>query len=749
MTNRFENLIIIGRPGSGKSEVVDLLRKTPLPKRILFYHVGDFIEQDDFVWLSEKFKEDDIWEEMGAPRKHSKRAEDSYVILDDFLWDFAIEMLAEEVHEKYLSDSKFYDQNTIFIEFSRGGKKTYRGTLDLLTDEILSKSVILHLDITFEEALMRNQMRYKEGHEDTKLHHRVALEEMNNSYSTSDWLDLSFGRDNGYINIRENRIPFVSIRNHPAPQNDMELEKRVASAFHTLFNMKYGASPYQEKLPENISGGKSPTFDHLFVFGRPASGKSEFIDFMKNTQTIRRVTDYHIGYFEEIDDYAMLAEKFREDDIWKKVTGNAKYTTMENDVHVVRDLSLYNFAANRINNMVMKRYLPNEEFYDEKTLFIEFSRGGEIGYKPTLDLLDPDILRRGAIFYVKTPFDECWRRNVARYEEKKKYSVLAHMVPREQMEKHYLNDDWDDLTKAEEAGFITINGVDIPFATMDNEIESKDPAVLHKRYKNSLNRLHEIYQEKQRQKVPLKTDHFNNLFIFGRPASGKSEFIDFIKKCDDVKRRRKFFISPFEIFDDYLSLADLSENEEILEKLSRPRQITETTSDGIVVTDAVFFDFASQKIARILTKKSKTEPNYYDKGTRLIEFSRGIDNNGYERSLTQFKPEFLSNGAIIYIKVGYEEALRRNEARYKDKLKYSVLAHKVPEKAMEAFYQEDDWERLTSGADVGFVEIEGTEIPFVTLNNEPESKDVSVMEKRYEEALQKLFVLWKEKQGAN
>ena len=61
---------------------------------------------------------------------------------------------------------------------------------------------------------------------------------------------------------------------------------------------------------------------------------------------------------------------------------------------------------------------------------------------------------------------------------------------------------------------------------------------------------------------------------------------------------------------------------------------------------------------------------------------------------------------------------------------------------MEKYYKNDDWKTLTLGKTNGFVEINGVKIPFVTMNNEPESKDPEILENRYETALKRVFDLW-------
>ena len=503
MSNLFDTIIIIGRPGSGKSPLADLLKRMPLSKRMRYCFVGDFIEVDDFIFLSEKFKEDDSWEKMGLQRKYSKRVEDGCVITDSDLWDFGIENINKTVKKKISSDTDFFNKNTVLIEFSRGGQQTYEHALNILSDEILSRAVILHLDITYEESLLRNQLRYKKGEEMSKLHHKVPLEEMDDSYRTSDWMILSFGRDEGYITIRNYEIPFVSIVNQPAPNNDSELEKKFLSAFYNLYEMKHGKRR-TSKIPLNKEDLPISIFDHLIVLGRPAAGKSEFIDFIKKTPLQDRISEFHIGNLEEFDDFKILADKFEEDDTWLKIKKKRLYTSMQGDVPVIKDLSLYDFGINQINDIIQTRFLGDPSFYNDKTIFIEFSRGGELSYMDSLKLIHPDILKKSAIFYIKASFDECIRRNKERYEGKKKFGVLTHMVPEEQMERLYKVDDWEDLTKKNRSGHLDVCEVKVPFVTMENEPESKNFSIMEERYENALKALFDLQMQKKSEDLKKK-----------------------------------------------------------------------------------------------------------------------------------------------------------------------------------------------------------------------------------------------------
>ena len=69
MSNNLPILIIIGRPAAGKSEVIDFLKKCDPKERLERFHVANFEELDDFVYVWETFETDDILTKHGKPRK--------------------------------------------------------------------------------------------------------------------------------------------------------------------------------------------------------------------------------------------------------------------------------------------------------------------------------------------------------------------------------------------------------------------------------------------------------------------------------------------------------------------------------------------------------------------------------------------------------------------------------------------------------------------------------------------------------
>lgn len=238
-------------------------------------------------------------------------------------------------------------------------------------------------------------------------------------------------------------------------------------------------------------------FDHLLLLGRPAAGKSEFIDFMKKTSDEERVRDFHVGKFIELDDFAWIWEKFVEDDLWEE-SGFPRLFSKRYGSNMGLDPQagkLFDLMMVKFNHET-KKFIEKPEFYKDGTLFIEFSRGMEFNYQRSLPMLSREIYERAAILYVDVAFEESWRRNVARYEEKQKHSILAHMVPRETMEVFYQNNDWKKVTDNKDSGYLTLSGVKVPFVNMNNEPELKDRESLNKRYRPALDKLMDLYEKR-------------------------------------------------------------------------------------------------------------------------------------------------------------------------------------------------------------------------------------------------------------
>lgn len=233
---------------------------------------------------------------------------------------------------------------------------------------------------------------------------------------------------------------------------------------------------------------------------------------------------------------------------------------------------------------------------------------------------------------------------------------------------------------------------------------------------------------------------FEHLFVLARPAAGKSEFIDFMKKLADDDRAARFHIGKFVEIDDFPWLWDACVEDDRRQQRGEPRLVSEKTFEGYNITKPGFRSGLAERFNEAIRSRFLSNPAFYDDGTLLIEFARGRE-DGFAKTLGLFDPEILRRAAILFIDVSFEESFRKNSARYKPGMEESILFHKVPDRDMLGFFREHDWEDLTEGKREGTIALGPVDIPFVTMNNEPESTDPTVLGERYGAALRRLFEL--------
>jgi len=209
--NTFDNLLLIARPGAGKSEIIAHLKQTPLEERRERYHIGRFIELDDFPLLWAWFEEDDILQRMGHPRLHS--TPDHY-FLKPYFWDVLIERLSL-AHAKLLRDQPDITQTgTVILEFSRGKQHGgFRQAFQHLSREIADHLAILYINVSWEESLRKNQARYNPKRPDSILEHGLSDEKMEFLYRDSDWEELTALREEDLIPIQGVEVPYGVLEN--------------------------------------------------------------------------------------------------------------------------------------------------------------------------------------------------------------------------------------------------------------------------------------------------------------------------------------------------------------------------------------------------------------------------------------------------------------------------------------------------------------------------------------------------------
>ena len=210
-------------------------------------------------------------------------------------------------------------------------------------------------------------------------------------------------------------------------------------------------------------------------------------------------------------------------------------------------------------------------------------------------------------------------------------------------------------------------------------------------------------------------EHFPILIITGRPASGKSELIDFLKKCNPVERKKRFHIGEFEELDDFVYVWETFEVDDILSQHGKPRVWTD---EKYWFKDHFIWNLYIERINLEYRKKLARDAAYHDRMTTLVEFARGGE-NGIEEALGYLHEEVLKRARLIYIRVSYEESVRKNHRRARKGMEDSILYHSLPDAKMEYYYKVNDWEKLEA-RNPKYIEVKGFKVPYAVFENEPE-----------------------------
>ena len=219
MSDHFPILIITGRPAAGKSEVIDFLRKCDPIIRVEKYHIANFEELDDFVYVWETFELDDLMSQMGKERVWS---DEKYWFKDPYIWDLYMKRLALDYRKKLVKDPGYHDRMTTLVEFSRGGDNAIQHALSCLSDEMLGRAALLYVRVPYEESVRKNRRRARTGEEDSILYHSLPDEKMEFYYKSNDW-DQIEARHPGFMELRKLRIPYAVFENMPEKTLDTKL----------------------------------------------------------------------------------------------------------------------------------------------------------------------------------------------------------------------------------------------------------------------------------------------------------------------------------------------------------------------------------------------------------------------------------------------------------------------------------------------------------------------------------------------
>jgi hypothetical protein len=233
--SNFPILIITGRPAAGKSEVIDFLKKSNPAERSSRFHIADFEELDDFVYVWETFETDDILTKHGRPRLWT---DEKYWFKEHFIWNLYIERINLEYRKKLARNPAYHADKTTLIEFARGGDNGISEALGFLHDDVLRNASLLYIKVSYEESVRKNRRRARPGEEHSILHHSLPDEKMDFYYKTNDWEKLA-AKDPNYIDVKGFKIPYAVFENEPEKTLDTTLiGQELERATKKLWSMK-------------------------------------------------------------------------------------------------------------------------------------------------------------------------------------------------------------------------------------------------------------------------------------------------------------------------------------------------------------------------------------------------------------------------------------------------------------------------------------------------------------------------------
>jgi len=284
------------------------------------------------------------------------------------------------------------------------------------------------------------------------------------------------------------------------------------------------------------------TFDIVLLTALPASGKSEVRRFLANVPSKILETDFHIGETLQLDDFPYVHMMRRIDDelallkkdriffqsgekpfknpydwgtlietinqdyddlinsrkykvksagVWlmEKIDSAAEKAGIKPRLKILGD-DVYNKIAEKIekeaNDILLEKYKSYTKDFNNKTIVIEFARGGAdgssmplkkpFGYDYSFSMLSPEIIKKSVILYIWVTPEESRRKNNARANPNDPGSILHHGVPIDVMLNDYGCDDMEWLyNNSEIKDTITVNKnghkYHIPFARFDNRVD--------------------------------------------------------------------------------------------------------------------------------------------------------------------------------------------------------------------------------------------------------------------------------------
>ena len=157
------------------------------------------------------------------------------------------------------------------------------------------------------------------------------------------------------------------------------------------------------------------------------------------------------------------------------------------------------------------------------------------------------------------------------------------------------------------------------------------------------------------------------------------------------------------------------EEDYILENiLHQPRLHTDVNGD---FKYRYLWHLLIERIGLEYHKRLRDDPAYHDRITMIVEFARGSEHGGYGEAFPHLAYDLLRRAAVVYVRVPFEESLRKNRRRFNPERPDSILEHGLSDEKLARLYGDDDWATFAPG-DEGFLTVRSIRVPYVVFENE-------------------------------
>ena len=196
-----KNIILLGRPGCGKSIVYRKIQEAleASGSKVKYDRVDDFP-------ILKSLHDSDVKE--GRTDRFMPTEDGGFKVVDDGIWDELLVRLGKQVRQRQGGEG------ILAIEFSRPNNLH---SLELFDREVLDNSIAVYIDASFECCVKRNEERTKRAEEEGIDAHFVSRREMEETYFTDDRDEL----------LKHSPISVVRIKNDTGATPE-DIEKQVA-----------------------------------------------------------------------------------------------------------------------------------------------------------------------------------------------------------------------------------------------------------------------------------------------------------------------------------------------------------------------------------------------------------------------------------------------------------------------------------------------------------------------------------------